>query len=228
MFYNQLVKLCKERNIKPTTLLRSLGLSTANLQKWQNGATVNSGILEMLSNYFDVSVDYFFKEEEAPSGTTEDINTFKLVYNVLKAQPEYIASMQNGKLCDVRLNQISKYLGCTVEHLTKGYDVGGILDKETTVKSVKEHLMCVMNKIPADEGFSFLVVKISYIIMNNLEKLDIGQSELIDLKLGKEKIELLYNKSIHPSKKKGFNLSDLSRIAEHYNLSFDFLFTGTE
>lgn len=61
MFYNQLMKLCKERNIKPTPLVKTLGLSTANLRRWQNGATVNSDILAMLSEYFNVPVDYFLK-----------------------------------------------------------------------------------------------------------------------------------------------------------------------
>lgn len=45
MFYDRFIKLCEDSNIKPTPLLRKLGLSSGNLQKWQNGATVNSAVL---------------------------------------------------------------------------------------------------------------------------------------------------------------------------------------
>lgn len=77
MFYNQLMKLCKERNIKPTPLVKTLGLSTANLRRWQNGATVNSDILAMLSEYFNVPVDYFFEDDKC-RGTNGNIRRRKL------------------------------------------------------------------------------------------------------------------------------------------------------
>ena len=81
MFYNQLMKLCKERNIKPTPLVKTLGLSTANLRRWQNGATVNSDILAMLSEYFNVPVDYFFEDDnaEAQMAISDDGNSIKKV-----------------------------------------------------------------------------------------------------------------------------------------------------
>lgn len=58
MFYSQLIKLCKERNIKPTPLVKSLGLSPGNLKRWENGASVNSDILSKFAEYFDVSIDF--------------------------------------------------------------------------------------------------------------------------------------------------------------------------
>ena len=45
MFYDQLMKICKERNVKPTPLVKSLGLSAGNLKRWQEGATVNCTLL---------------------------------------------------------------------------------------------------------------------------------------------------------------------------------------
>ena len=61
MFYDQLIRICKERNVKPTPLIKSLGLSSGNLKRWQEGATVNSDILMKLADYFDVPVDYFLR-----------------------------------------------------------------------------------------------------------------------------------------------------------------------
>lgn len=60
--YDQLIKLCKERDIKPSPLLRSLGISAANFKRWQNGSTVNSDILEKLAEFFGVSINYFLAE----------------------------------------------------------------------------------------------------------------------------------------------------------------------
>lgn len=62
--YDQLIKLCKERDIKPSPVLRSLGLSATNLKRWQNGSTINSDILEKLAEYFGVSVNYFLADDE--------------------------------------------------------------------------------------------------------------------------------------------------------------------
>lgn len=64
MFYTQFIKLCEKEGIKPTPLLKSLGLSATNLKRWENGATVNSDILIKISEYFDVSIDYLLKGEE--------------------------------------------------------------------------------------------------------------------------------------------------------------------
>ncbi len=65
MFYKQLIRLCDERNIKPTPLIKSLGFSAGNLKRWENGATVNSDILLAVSKHFKVSIDYLVTGEEA-------------------------------------------------------------------------------------------------------------------------------------------------------------------
>ena len=69
MFYEQFTKLCNEHNIKPTPLLKQLGLSAGNLQKWQNGASVNSDILYKISMHFGVSIDYLVTGKEKSSST---------------------------------------------------------------------------------------------------------------------------------------------------------------
>lgn len=68
MFYERFIQLCEENNIKPTPLLRQLGLSAGNLKNWQKGASVNSDILQKLSMHFNVSIDYLVtgKEITAP------------------------------------------------------------------------------------------------------------------------------------------------------------------
>lgn len=57
MFYDNFLTLCKQNGEKPTPLIKKLGLSPGNLSKWQNGASVNSDILQKLSMHFGVSID---------------------------------------------------------------------------------------------------------------------------------------------------------------------------
>lgn len=57
MFYDNFLALCKQKGERPTPLIKSLGLSPGNLSKWQNGASVNSDILQKLSMHFGVSID---------------------------------------------------------------------------------------------------------------------------------------------------------------------------
>lgn len=233
MFYDRFMDLCVERNEKPSPILKKLGLSSGNLKRWESGANVNSDTLTKLSEYFQVPVDYFLDET---SNTTDlkaeipdDANVFRKIYWIFKSHPDNIASFLNGtSMNEAQLKSIAEYLGCSVDYLldksvfnTDNQSVN-IIDKI----GVKDYLLGVMNKLPSNVGYQVLQVKISYIIMNNLEKVNIGKEELLNIKLAGKKIERLYNKSIPNSSKRGLNFSDLNRIVEAFNLSYDFIFTG--
>lgn len=58
MFIDRITSLCAERGEKLTPLLKELKLSPGNVQRWRDGATVNSEILLKFSKHFGVSVDY--------------------------------------------------------------------------------------------------------------------------------------------------------------------------
>lgn len=58
MFYERFIQLCNEKSEKPTTVLKSIGVSSGNLNNWKNGASVKSDILVQLSEHFNVSTDY--------------------------------------------------------------------------------------------------------------------------------------------------------------------------
>jgi transcriptional regulator with XRE-family HTH domain len=66
VFYAQIKSLCDMRGEKLTPLILKLGLSRGNLQNWQNGATVNSDILCIMADYFNVSVDYLLGRTDKP------------------------------------------------------------------------------------------------------------------------------------------------------------------
>lgn len=64
VFYEQFLKICSENGVKPTPVLKQIGLSTGNLKKWESGSTVSADTLEKLAAYFGVPVDYFFQSDE--------------------------------------------------------------------------------------------------------------------------------------------------------------------
>lgn len=231
MFYNQLIKLCEERNEKPTPLLKSLGLSATNLKRWQNGSTVNSDILAKLSEHFDVPVDYFFEDDEPADKMviTDDGNSIKKVYNVLAAHPDHIGSMYSGTtISSAVLNRIAAYMNCSVEYLVpadlavESFDDG----KTSSVIPDKDCILNILEKLAGNAAYRYLQVRISSIIISNLAKKNITMDKLIDINLSEKKIRDLYDLAMPAEKKKGLNFSDLMRISEAFNVSYDFMLTG--
>lgn len=231
MFYNQLIKLCEERNEKPTPLLKSLGLSATNLKRWQNGSTVNSDILAKLSEHFDVPVDYFFEDDEPADKMviTDDGNSIKKVYNVLAAHPDHIASMYSGTaISSADLNRIAAYMNCSVEYLVPAdLAVEGADDSKTSsVIPDKDCILNILEKLAGNAAYRYLQVRLSSIIISNLAKKNITMDKLIDINLSEKKIRDLYDLAMPAEKKKGLNFSDLMRISEAFNVSYDFMLTG--
>jgi len=64
MFYEQLNKICIERNIKITPLILKLGMSKGNIEKWRNGKIPNGETLIKLADELDVSIDYLVGRSE--------------------------------------------------------------------------------------------------------------------------------------------------------------------
>ena len=63
-FYERFLKLCELNGIKPTPALQEMGLSSGNLQKWQNASsTVTLKTIEKVANYFNVPVRYFYDSD---------------------------------------------------------------------------------------------------------------------------------------------------------------------
>lgn len=62
VFYKKFIYLCELNGKKPSPVLKELGLSSGNIKRWKNGASVNADTLVSMSRYFDVPVDYFFNK----------------------------------------------------------------------------------------------------------------------------------------------------------------------
>lgn len=233
MFYDQLLKICKERNVKPTPLVKSLGLSAGNLKRWQEGATVNSDILMKLSDYFGVPVDYFFEDYSDDSGDPAEKlegNSMSKVYNVLKAHPDHIASMLSGQMpSGADLLRIAEYLNYSVDALVpESVSVENAKTEDSLLSHIppKDMILNIMTKLAASKEYNYLQVSISRIVLSNLARKNIQKSKLESLLLSQKKLDDLFNNETDPTRIKGFNISDLMRISEAFDLSYDFMFTG--
>ena len=234
MFYDQLIRICKERNVKPTPLIKSLGLSSGNLKRWQEGATVNSDILMKFADYFDVPVDYFFEEYNKGEIEIDDSaeSSMTKVYNVLKSHPDHIASMLSGKTpSNADLLRIAEYLNYSVEYFVRdGEFPNNVKAEDSLLGSIppKDLILNIMAKLSSGEAFNFLQVRISKIILSNLARKNIHKEKLESLLLSKRKLDNLFDNSLNEDKITGFNFSDLVRISEAFNLSYSYMLTGKD
>ncbi len=232
MFYDQLIRICKERNVKPTPLIKSLGLSSGNLKRWQEGATVNSDILMKLADYFDVPVDYFFEEYNKGDIEIDDSaeSSMTKVYNVLKSHPDHIASMLSGKMpSNADLLRIAEYY--SVEYFVRDGEFPDNAEAgDSLLGSIpsKDLILNIMAKLSSGEAFNFLQVRISKIILSNLARKNIHKEKLESLLLSKRKLDNLFDNSLNEDKVTGFNFSDLVRISEAFNLSYSYMLTGKD
>ena len=58
MFYAIFVKLCKERNVSASFVMKEIGLNKSNATFWKRGSVPKGDTLQKLAEYFGVSVDY--------------------------------------------------------------------------------------------------------------------------------------------------------------------------
>ncbi len=84
----------------------------------------------------------------------------------------------------------------------------------------------ILEKLAGNAEYKYLQVKISSIIISNLAKKNITVDKLISINLSEKKIRDLYDLGMPAEKKKGLNFSDLVRISEAFNVSYDFMLTG--
>lgn len=72
MFYEQLMKICTQKNIKATSLLKELNIPTGSLGNWKNGAMPNSKVVILISTHLNVSCDYLLIGSESETNYLTD------------------------------------------------------------------------------------------------------------------------------------------------------------
>lgn len=236
MFYEQFLKICNERGIKPTPVLKQIGLSTGNLKKWESGSTVSADTLEKLAAYFGVPVDYFFQSDDSyiDIGISDNANVISKVYYIMKSNPEIICSILNGStLSTADLYRIANYMGCKVAYLNPDIDESALGEKPDLVQTANhltenEQLLDILGRAAASKEYRCLQVQISRIVVSNLEKLGVTLKETLELNLAEKKTRDLFDRSKEPTEIAPFNCSDIFRIANGFKTSLTYLFTGRD
>ena len=236
MFYEQFLKICNERGIKPTPVLKQIGLSTGNLKKWESGSTVSADTLEKLAAYFGVPVDYFFQSDDSyiDIGISDNANAISKVYYIMKSNPEIICSILNGNtLSTADLYRIANYMGCKVAYLNPEIDESALDGKPDLAQTAShltenEQLLDILGRAAASKEYRCLQVQISRIVVSNLEKLGVTLKENLELNLAEKKTRDLFDRAKDPTKIAPFNCSDIFRIANGFKTSLTYLFTGRD
>lgn len=238
MFYDRFIQMCELHNEKPTPLLNKLGISSTNLKRWKNGSNVSFDTVKMLSDYFEVQISYFFDDNDEPSVEwVKSGNSLKEVYNSFKAHPDYIASFLNG--FDEVLPQysdyerISEYMHIDMRYLMTPEQYCRLsklpesarISKHNNIPA-RDMILSILGKLPAGEEYKFLQVRISMAILQHLMIMGITPEQLEETLLPRQKIYELGDIGIAEKKKKNYNFSDLCRISEAFNISFDYMLTG--
>lgn len=68
--YQKFEKLLKANGITPYRVHKDTGISTATLSDWKNGkSTPKKDKIEIICNYFDVPLSYFYGDDEEKENT---------------------------------------------------------------------------------------------------------------------------------------------------------------
>lgn len=73
VFYENFLKACNKRGVKPTPLLKKLEISSGNLEKWKNGASINSDYLCRIADELDCTSDYLLGRVDDPNWRIHEI-----------------------------------------------------------------------------------------------------------------------------------------------------------
>lgn len=76
MFYDNFVRLCKERDVSRTKACIDCGLSRTTWHKWENGGVPNGSTLNKFAEYFGKNIDNLIGNTDKAKNTTEDSGGF--------------------------------------------------------------------------------------------------------------------------------------------------------
>lgn len=107
MYYENFENLCKINNVKPSQVSKGTGIHTATLTSWKQGKyTPKPDKLQLIANFFNVSVDYLLGSENYQM----DKETHTWEYLIPKKDMELIIEVMSDKNDAYRLIEYAKKL----------------------------------------------------------------------------------------------------------------------
>lgn len=125
MFYEEFIKLCNEKNIKPTPALKEMGLSTANMQRWKDDEeAITLKKLKTISNYFNVPISRILGEEDKMNIHQENVknentnigyNNYEKENGIIKEIVEELKELEKVEQIEILKYIIEKKQKCNVK-----------------------------------------------------------------------------------------------------------------
>ena len=87
MYYENFERLCNLNNVRPGTVSKATGISTATLTSWKQGKyTPKQDKLQLIADYFNVSLEYLMTGEEKEGGEMYYLNeeTAKMAQSIFE------------------------------------------------------------------------------------------------------------------------------------------------
>ena len=231
MFYDRFINICEEYNVRPTPVLKELEISPGNLKRWEGGASITADTLKKIADYFNVPVDYFLNDADETELDDKVIGDARSeterIMMIARTHPDYIASVLGGReLKESSLLRISEYLRCSPKYLT-GKDVRKKKPAaDNSPLSEKELIIDILSRVPYSKDYKYLQVMISRIIVENIRRAGITADDLSKTGISTKKVRELFDNSTDDDKILAFTNSDLMRIVQEFNISYDTMFTG--
>ena len=94
MFFQNYLRLCNIKNIKPTAAALEMGIAKATVSRWKSGCKPNSATLQKIADYFGVPVETLTAgQKKAPGRMAKDLSAEELeIVSILrKMSPEQLA-----------------------------------------------------------------------------------------------------------------------------------------
>lgn len=112
MFYLKLLELCEKNNVQVTALLKELGMSSGNLSKWKSGNIPKMNTVKKISDYFNVTADYFFHNQNTNVNMlkSSNINYDNYIYTSFDIKEDVFIKEYKEDI----INNKKGYFYCTV------------------------------------------------------------------------------------------------------------------
>ena len=73
MFKQNFIKICSERGIAPTAVLKEIGLSNATFSCWKDDSVPRQTTLVKIANFFGITVEELLSGPAVQSGAPSDL-----------------------------------------------------------------------------------------------------------------------------------------------------------
>jgi transcriptional regulator with XRE-family HTH domain len=232
------IKICRLKNkLSQDELAEKTNVSRKTICNYeQNRSIPPVDVAGRIAVALGVSIDELLDIEE--SGFTKPQS---LKMSMISSIQRYASLNVGTSISDKEITMISSYMKCSFSFLFGGSESQYIPiekdNEERTMFDVKALSLIydILDRCPGNDMFQILQIQISFIIIYHLEKTGtekgLIKQKLLSSGLEHVKVNFLYEqleKSDITKKLKGygFNLSDLMRIGNKFNLSPIYLLTG--